>query len=55
MGQCEDASGRVKINERRSGISTNRGHGTNPQGGGAAGFRGVQNRVRNANPGQARQ
>nr|GEW12274.1 hypothetical protein [Tanacetum cinerariifolium] len=29
--------------------------GTNPQGGGAAGYGGVQNRVRNANPGQARQ
>nr|GEY30850.1 hypothetical protein [Tanacetum cinerariifolium] len=28
----------------------NRGHGTNPQGGGAAGYGGVQNRVRNANP-----
>nr|GEW39370.1 integrase, catalytic region, zinc finger, CCHC-type, peptidase aspartic, catalytic [Tanacetum cinerariifolium] len=29
--------------------------GTNPWGGGAAGFGGVQNRVGNANPGQARQ
>nr|GEW09267.1 retrovirus-related Pol polyprotein from transposon TNT 1-94 [Tanacetum cinerariifolium] len=31
------------------------GHGTNPRGGGAAGYGGVQNRVGNANPGQARQ
>nr|GEW60002.1 hypothetical protein [Tanacetum cinerariifolium] len=33
----------------------NRGQGTNPHGGGAAGYGGVQNRVGNANPGQARQ
>nr|GEV35229.1 integrase, catalytic region, zinc finger, CCHC-type, peptidase aspartic, catalytic [Tanacetum cinerariifolium] len=33
----------------------NRGQGTNPQGGGAVGFGGVQNRVGNANPGQAKQ
>nr|GEW20838.1 reverse transcriptase domain-containing protein [Tanacetum cinerariifolium] len=33
----------------------NRGQGTNPQGGGAAGYEGAQNRVVNANPGQARQ
>nr|GFB18775.1 hypothetical protein [Tanacetum cinerariifolium] len=33
----------------------NRGQGTNPQGGGAAGYGGVSNRVGNANPGQARQ
>nr|GEU47014.1 retrovirus-related Pol polyprotein from transposon TNT 1-94 [Tanacetum cinerariifolium] len=33
----------------------NRGQGTNPQDGGATGLRGVQNRVGNANPGQARQ
>nr|GEW04746.1 hypothetical protein [Tanacetum cinerariifolium] len=33
----------------------NRGHGTNPQGGGATGYGGVQNRVGNANPIQARQ
>nr|GEY74822.1 reverse transcriptase domain-containing protein [Tanacetum cinerariifolium] len=32
----------------------NRGQGTNPWGGGAAGYGGVQNRVGNANPGQAR-
>nr|GFB59132.1 retrovirus-related Pol polyprotein from transposon TNT 1-94 [Tanacetum cinerariifolium] len=31
------------------------GQGTNPRGGGAAGYGGVQNRVGNANPGQARQ
>nr|GFB08821.1 UBN2 domain-containing protein [Tanacetum cinerariifolium] len=36
-------------------MSNNRGQGTNPWGGGAAGYRGVQNRVGNANPGQARQ
>nr|GFC03980.1 integrase, catalytic region, zinc finger, CCHC-type, peptidase aspartic, catalytic [Tanacetum cinerariifolium] len=30
----------------------NRGQGTNPQGGGIAGFGGVQNRVGNANPGR---
>nr|GEW11250.1 hypothetical protein [Tanacetum cinerariifolium]GEW68943.1 hypothetical protein [Tanacetum cinerariifolium] len=33
----------------------NRGQRTNPHGGGAAGFGGVQNKVGNANPGQARQ
>nr|GEW43211.1 integrase, catalytic region, zinc finger, CCHC-type, peptidase aspartic, catalytic [Tanacetum cinerariifolium] len=33
----------------------NRGQGTNPQGRGAAGYEGVQNKVRNANPGQAKQ
>nr|GEW90721.1 hypothetical protein [Tanacetum cinerariifolium] len=33
----------------------NRGQGTNPRGGVAAGYGGVQNRVGNANPGQARQ
>nr|GFB64695.1 hypothetical protein [Tanacetum cinerariifolium] len=58
MGQCEDAPGRVRINQRRSGITIgrhNRGQGTNPRGGGAAGYGGVQNRVGNANPGQARQ
>nr|GEZ16827.1 retrovirus-related Pol polyprotein from transposon TNT 1-94 [Tanacetum cinerariifolium] len=32
-----------------------RGQGMNPCGGGVAGYGGVQNRVRNANPGQARQ
>nr|GEW89260.1 hypothetical protein [Tanacetum cinerariifolium] len=40
---------------RDSGGQQNRGHGTNPRGGDTAGFRGVQNRVGNANPGQARQ
>nr|GEW87888.1 hypothetical protein [Tanacetum cinerariifolium] len=50
MGQCEDAPGRVKINKRRLGIATNRGQGTNPQGRGAAGYGGVQNRVGNPNP-----
>nr|GEW38998.1 integrase, catalytic region, zinc finger, CCHC-type, peptidase aspartic, catalytic [Tanacetum cinerariifolium] len=33
----------------------NKGQGTNPRGGGAAGYVGVQNRVGNANPGEARQ
>nr|GFB14749.1 retrovirus-related Pol polyprotein from transposon TNT 1-94 [Tanacetum cinerariifolium] len=33
----------------------NRGQGMNPRGGGAVGYGGVQNKVRNANPGQARQ
>nr|GEY10464.1 hypothetical protein [Tanacetum cinerariifolium] len=33
----------------------NKGQGTNPRGGCAAGYGRVQNRVRNANPGQARQ
>nr|GEY84796.1 Gag-Pol polyprotein [Tanacetum cinerariifolium] len=33
----------------------NIGQGMNPRGGGAAGYRGVQNRVENANSGQARQ
>nr|GEU62099.1 hypothetical protein [Tanacetum cinerariifolium] len=33
----------------------NRSQGTNPRGGGAAGYGRVQNRVGNANPGQARQ
>nr|GEY42289.1 hypothetical protein [Tanacetum cinerariifolium] len=33
----------------------NRGQGTNPRGGGATGYGGVQNRVGDANPGQARQ
>nr|GEW78173.1 hypothetical protein [Tanacetum cinerariifolium] len=33
----------------------NKGQGTNPRGGGAVGFGGVQNRVGNVNPGQSRQ
>nr|GEV03837.1 hypothetical protein [Tanacetum cinerariifolium] len=40
MGQCEDAPGRGR---------QNKGQGTNPQGEGAAGYGGVQNRVGNAN------
>nr|GEY19537.1 hypothetical protein [Tanacetum cinerariifolium] len=57
-GQSEDAPGRVRINQRRSGITTR--SRTNPRGGGAAGYGGVSNRVgyvpvRNANPSQARQ
>nr|GEW11847.1 hypothetical protein [Tanacetum cinerariifolium] len=35
--------------------STESRSGNNPRGGGAAGYGGAQNRVRNANPGQARQ
>nr|GEY20218.1 hypothetical protein [Tanacetum cinerariifolium] len=118
MGQCEDAPGRFRINQRRPGITTgrfvkaiklnrglrnsnydqlyaylkqheahtnenkmmldrftehtvdplalmvvvqnvqgrqNRGQGTNPRGGGAAGYGGAHNRVGHVNPGQARQ
>nr|GEY05442.1 retrovirus-related Pol polyprotein from transposon TNT 1-94 [Tanacetum cinerariifolium] len=36
-------------------LRMNRGQGMNPWGGGEAGYGGVQNRVGNANPGQARQ
>ncbi|GJR95153.1 retrovirus-related pol polyprotein from transposon TNT 1-94 [Tanacetum coccineum] len=36
-------------------MSNNRGQGNNAWGGGAAGYGGAQNRVGNANPGQARQ
>nr|GEY03397.1 retrovirus-related Pol polyprotein from transposon TNT 1-94 [Tanacetum cinerariifolium] len=36
-------------------LDPERPRGTNPQGGGAVGYGGVQNRVGNANPGQARQ
>ncbi|GKC27491.1 retrovirus-related pol polyprotein from transposon TNT 1-94, partial [Tanacetum coccineum] len=36
-------------------MSNNRGQGNNTQGGGAASYGGAQNRVGNANPGQARQ
>nr|GEV56764.1 retrovirus-related Pol polyprotein from transposon TNT 1-94 [Tanacetum cinerariifolium] len=46
LGQCEDAHGIVRINQRRSRVTT---------GGGVTGYRGVQNRVGNANLGQARQ
>ncbi|GKF46881.1 hypothetical protein Tco_0136683, partial [Tanacetum coccineum] len=35
-------------------MSNNRGHGNNARGRGAAGYGGAQNRVGNANPGQAR-
>nr|GEU73041.1 copia protein [Tanacetum cinerariifolium] len=102
LGQCQDAPGRVRINQRGSGVTPldskfvnnmlpewgrfvtaiklnrglrdsnydqlyaylkqhekhgqqNRGQGMNPRGGGAAGYGGVQNRVGNANLGQARQ
>nr|GEV48206.1 hypothetical protein [Tanacetum cinerariifolium] len=51
FGQCEDAPGRVRINQRSSRVIT----GMNPRGGGATGYEGVQNRFGNANPGQARQ
>ncbi|GJR93723.1 integrase, catalytic region, zinc finger, CCHC-type containing protein [Tanacetum coccineum] len=36
-------------------MSNNRGQGNNARGAGATGYGGAQNRVRNANPGQARQ
>nr|GEW53635.1 hypothetical protein [Tanacetum cinerariifolium] len=55
MGQCEDAPERVIINQRRSGITTNRDQGIIPRGGGATGYKGVQNIVGNANTGHARQ
>nr|GEZ83791.1 hypothetical protein [Tanacetum cinerariifolium] len=58
MGQCKDDPGRFRINQKRLGITAgrlNRGQGNNPRGGGAAGYKGAQNRDRNANPGQARQ
>nr|GEV29515.1 retrovirus-related Pol polyprotein from transposon TNT 1-94 [Tanacetum cinerariifolium] len=45
--------GRVMVYNVQS--QQNRGQGTNLQGGGVAGYGRVQNRVRNANPGQARQ
>nr|GEY15784.1 hypothetical protein [Tanacetum cinerariifolium] len=44
LGQCEDAPGRIRINQRRSRVAAGRD---------AAGYGGVQNRVGNANPGQA--
>ncbi|GJX66011.1 integrase, catalytic region, zinc finger, CCHC-type containing protein, partial [Tanacetum coccineum] len=39
----------------KNGGRQNRGHGNNARGAGAAGYGGAQNRVGNANPGQARQ
>nr|GEW64591.1 retrovirus-related Pol polyprotein from transposon TNT 1-94 [Tanacetum cinerariifolium] len=56
--RCRDAPGRVRINQRGSGVTAgrqNRGQWMNPRGGGAAGYGGVQNRVGNVNLGQARQ
>ncbi|GJU15869.1 hypothetical protein Tco_1143835 [Tanacetum coccineum] len=38
-----------------SNVRQNRGHSNNARGASAAGYEGAQNRVRNANPGQARQ
>nr|GEY23328.1 hypothetical protein [Tanacetum cinerariifolium] len=48
-----DSNGRVVVQNVQG--RQNRGQGMNPWGGGAAGYGGVQNRVRNGNPGQARQ
>nr|GEY06285.1 integrase, catalytic region, zinc finger, CCHC-type, peptidase aspartic, catalytic [Tanacetum cinerariifolium] len=45
--------GRVVVQNSQG--QQNRCQGTNPRGGGTAGYGGVQNRVGNANPGQARQ
>nr|GEX41333.1 hypothetical protein [Tanacetum cinerariifolium] len=51
--QDTDQDGRVVVQNVQG--RQNRGQGMNPWGGGAAGYGGVQNKVRNANPGQARQ
>nr|GEW99164.1 hypothetical protein [Tanacetum cinerariifolium] len=51
--QATNQDGRVVVQNVQG--QQNRGQGTNPQGGGATGYGGVQNRVRNVNPGQARQ
>nr|GEW55809.1 retrovirus-related Pol polyprotein from transposon TNT 1-94 [Tanacetum cinerariifolium] len=46
---------RTRVYSDLSPEEKDRGQGTNPWGRGVAGYGGVQNRVRNANPGQARQ
>nr|GEY25401.1 hypothetical protein [Tanacetum cinerariifolium] len=43
------------LKQHEAHVRQNRGQGTNPQSGGAAGYGGVQNKVGNANPGQVRQ
>nr|GEU85436.1 integrase, catalytic region, zinc finger, CCHC-type, peptidase aspartic, catalytic [Tanacetum cinerariifolium] len=48
IGQCEDAPGRVMIQNVQGRL--NRGQGNNPWGRGAVGYGGSQNKVRNANP-----
>ncbi|GKA41288.1 hypothetical protein Tco_0733881 [Tanacetum coccineum] len=45
----------LKKHEAHANGRQNRGHGNNARGAGAAGYRETQNRVGNANPGQARQ
>nr|GEV06621.1 hypothetical protein [Tanacetum cinerariifolium] len=53
MNQATVQDGRFVVQNVQG--QQNRGQGMNPRGGGAAGYGGVQNRVGNANPGQARQ
>nr|GEU80276.1 hypothetical protein [Tanacetum cinerariifolium] len=53
LDSSQNIDGRVVVQNVQG--RQNRGHGMNLRGGGAAGYGGVQNRVRNANPGQARQ
>ncbi|GKG56935.1 hypothetical protein Tco_0582286, partial [Tanacetum coccineum] len=51
--QATVQDGRVVIQNVQS--RQNRGYGNNARGAGTTGYRGAQNRVGNANPGQARQ
>nr|GEX77060.1 hypothetical protein [Tanacetum cinerariifolium] len=53
LNQATVQDGRVVVQNVQG--RQNRGQGTNPRGRGVAGYGGVQNRVRNANLGQARQ
>nr|GEX76334.1 copia protein [Tanacetum cinerariifolium] len=53
LNQATVQDGRVVVQNVQG--RENRGQGIIPRGGGAAGYGGVQNRVRNANPRQARQ
>nr|GEW97356.1 zinc finger, CCHC-type [Tanacetum cinerariifolium] len=52
---AEGTEGAPHLGPERPRSRHNRGQGTNPRGRGAAGYGGVQNRVGNANQGQARQ
>nr|GEX51312.1 retrovirus-related Pol polyprotein from transposon TNT 1-94 [Tanacetum cinerariifolium] len=52
MNQATVQDGKVVVQNVQG--RQNKGYGMNPRGGGAAGYGGVQNRVGNANPGQAR-
>nr|GEV48770.1 retrovirus-related Pol polyprotein from transposon TNT 1-94 [Tanacetum cinerariifolium] len=52
--QCKEASHSTRWQSSGSECLGNRGYGMNPRGGGAAGYGGGQNKVRNVNPGQAR-